>query len=214
MAESGQKISRRERQKQEREARILEAAGAIFARKGYHQATIREIAELADVADGTIYNYYNDKRDLLMAITRHVIAGTTASSLAAHEAEDDRAFITSILSERLAFVRENFEFTRALLSQVWTDDVFREQYLTEVIGPLLQVLEGYLRSRIDAGTVREVDTGVIVRAMVGSFLIFVLLLDSEEEAVYRGLSHDTLAQNLADFFLLGLEARGEAPGGA
>ena len=61
-----QPMSRRERLKQEREARILEAAAAVFARKGFHQATIREIAELADVADGTIYNYYADKRDLLV----------------------------------------------------------------------------------------------------------------------------------------------------
>ena len=60
-----QSLSRRDRQKREREARILDAAAAVFAQKGFHQATIRDIAELADVADGTIYNYFDNKLDLL-----------------------------------------------------------------------------------------------------------------------------------------------------
>jgi AcrR family transcriptional regulator len=199
-------VSRRERLRQEREERILEAAAAVFARKGFHQATIRDIAEVADVADGTIYNYYSDKRDLLVAITRQVISNATFEALAEFEPKDDEAFLTALLRDRLDFARRNFDFSRVLLSQVWTDEVFRTQYLGEVINPLLQVMEGYLQARVQAGTIRPVNTRVVVQAMAGSFLIFVLLSEPGEDGLFTGASHGELAAELADFFLRGLQA--------
>ena len=208
-----QPVSRRERLKQERQARILEAAAAVFARKGFHQATIREIAQLADVADGTIYNYYADKRAMLVAITRQVITNTTSQTLAEFQAKDDRGYLMAILGERLEFAWHNLDFTRVLLSQVWSDDVFREQYLNEVVGPLLTVMEGYLSTRIEAGTMRPTNANVIVRAMAGSFLIFVLLAEPGQGGLCPGVSHEELAAELAEFFLHGLEMRPESTKG-
>ena len=46
--------------------RILDAALEIFARKGFHEAKISEIARTAGVADGTIYLYFKNKDDLLI----------------------------------------------------------------------------------------------------------------------------------------------------
>ena len=74
MVDAGQQepLSRRERLKRQREERILDAAAAIFAEQGYHQATIHDVAVQADVADGTIYNYYDSKFDLLIAILSRI----------------------------------------------------------------------------------------------------------------------------------------------
>jgi AcrR family transcriptional regulator len=202
-----QPISRRERLKQERQDRILESAAAVFARKGYHQATIRDIAELADVADGTIYNYYASKRDLLLAMTQHVIADSAGEVLQAFQAEDDRAFLTAILSDRFRFIERNSDFVRAMMTEVWTDQSFRSQYFNQVIAPLLQSMEGYLQTRIDAGSVRPVNTWVVVRAMAGSFLIFLLLSQPEHIELGTELSLDDIVTELVDFFLLGLRAR-------
>lgn len=48
--------------------RIIEAASKIFAEKGYEGATISEIAKEAKVADGTIYEYYQNKENLTIGI--------------------------------------------------------------------------------------------------------------------------------------------------
>jgi TetR/AcrR family fatty acid metabolism transcriptional regulator len=47
--------------------RILDAAIVVIAEKGYWQARVSEIADRAGVADGTIYLYYKNKEQLLMA---------------------------------------------------------------------------------------------------------------------------------------------------
>lgn len=58
----------RERQKADRERRILKSAARLFRQSGYEGAKIERIAEAAGVSSGTIYNYYQNKGDLLVAI--------------------------------------------------------------------------------------------------------------------------------------------------
>jgi TetR/AcrR family fatty acid metabolism transcriptional regulator len=55
-------------QRNEKLKRIIEAGEALFVEKGFHRATVREIAKLAGVGVGTIYEYYPDKEALLLAI--------------------------------------------------------------------------------------------------------------------------------------------------
>ncbi|MGD2096195.1 MAG: TetR/AcrR family transcriptional regulator [Desulfobacterales bacterium] len=45
---------------------ILEAAVKVFARQGFHQSTVAQIAKEAGVADGTIYLYFKNKDDVLV----------------------------------------------------------------------------------------------------------------------------------------------------
>lgn len=46
--------------------RILEAAVKVFARQGFRQCTVAQIAKEAGVADGTIYLYFKNKDDILV----------------------------------------------------------------------------------------------------------------------------------------------------
>ncbi|WP_370162189.1 TetR/AcrR family transcriptional regulator [Limimaricola soesokkakensis] len=57
----------RERQKADRQRRILEAAVAAF-RESYRAARIEDLAAKAEVSVGTVYNYYPTKGDILMAV--------------------------------------------------------------------------------------------------------------------------------------------------
>ena len=57
----------RERQKAAREKRILQAAVTKFRADGYRSARIEDLAEMAEVSVGTVYNYYQTKGDILIA---------------------------------------------------------------------------------------------------------------------------------------------------
>lgn len=60
--------SRRERRKERTYRHLLEAAEKLFRSKGYDATTVEEIAEAADVAKGTFFNYFENKASLLSAI--------------------------------------------------------------------------------------------------------------------------------------------------
>jgi len=69
--------------------RILRAAVDVFARSGYFNAKVSEIAKAAGVADGTIYLYFEGKEDLLITIFREHTRGYL-HSLEAHLADVKR----------------------------------------------------------------------------------------------------------------------------
>jgi AcrR family transcriptional regulator len=60
--------SRRERKKREARRRIYDAAFVLFLEKGFDATTVEEIAERADVAKGTVFNYFPRKTSLLAAL--------------------------------------------------------------------------------------------------------------------------------------------------
>ncbi len=62
-------LSRREREKQQRESEIVSAAERVFYLKGYNDASMDEIAREAEFAKGTIYQYFTGKEDLYFAVT-------------------------------------------------------------------------------------------------------------------------------------------------
>jgi len=51
-----------------KEKDILEAAIKVFAEYGYHVAKISKIAEIANVATGSVYVYFKNKEDILLKI--------------------------------------------------------------------------------------------------------------------------------------------------
>ena len=61
-------VGLRAKHKADRHRRILEAAAELFREAGYEGAKIEAIAAAAEVSVGTIYNYYRNKGDILVAI--------------------------------------------------------------------------------------------------------------------------------------------------
>jgi AcrR family transcriptional regulator len=60
--------NRKERQKEELKAKILESAKELFIEKGYDATSIRNIAERIEYSPTTIYLYYKDKDDIFYAL--------------------------------------------------------------------------------------------------------------------------------------------------
>jgi len=63
---------RRLREKENRCNTILKAAETLFGRKGYHQTSIEEIADLAEVSTGAVYFYFKNKEDLLIKLMQEI----------------------------------------------------------------------------------------------------------------------------------------------
>ena len=68
-------MSRRARRKTETLRRIEEAGWHLFTTRGYEATSTREIAEAADIAAGTLFNYFPEKRSLLIHLMQRQIDG-------------------------------------------------------------------------------------------------------------------------------------------
>lgn len=68
MGASGKKSRKKSRNKPAKRDSILKVAEKLFAKKGFHEATVAEIAKKAGVSEGTIYEYFSTKEALLFSI--------------------------------------------------------------------------------------------------------------------------------------------------
>jgi len=53
----------------EREKGILDVAWALYAERGYENVPMAEVAHAAGLSEGTLYNYFRDKRDLVLRVS-------------------------------------------------------------------------------------------------------------------------------------------------
>jgi TetR/AcrR family fatty acid metabolism transcriptional regulator len=62
-----------DRKKDDKRKLLLDAAIEIFSQRGYHEATISEIANKSNLSDGILYQYFQNKEDLLFSIANRKV---------------------------------------------------------------------------------------------------------------------------------------------
>jgi AcrR family transcriptional regulator len=77
-------------------ARLMDAAVEVFARRGVERASANEIAQAADVSNGTFYNHFRDKDDIVTAVAFRIAGDVVRRVDEAMAGLDDAA-------ERVAF---------------------------------------------------------------------------------------------------------------
>jgi TetR/AcrR family fatty acid metabolism transcriptional regulator len=98
-----------ERSKRER---ILGAAQVVFARNGYFQAKMEEIAELAEVGKGTIYEYFSSKQDLYKEMFRMILGQYTGQVVAINADQlTVEARVRYLIEMHLRYMMDNRQHT-------------------------------------------------------------------------------------------------------
>ena len=202
---SGRPLSRRERLKQEREQRILDAAAVVFAQSGYHRTTIRDIAQRADVADGTIYNYFDSKFDLLMAIMAQLAdLEKMPEDLIAARDRDMRDFVAAAFAERMDRIEQGEEMLKAILPQVFVHADLRERFYREYVLRIATLLEPFIEGQISTGHVRALDVSLVTRLVQGMFVGLLILRILGDEPLRT--KWDEVPELLATLILDGLRS--------
>jgi AcrR family transcriptional regulator len=70
-SEPGERRSRREERKEETRQELIAAAGHVFAREGFHGASLEQIARHAGYTTGAIYWHFKNKDNLFLAVYEH-----------------------------------------------------------------------------------------------------------------------------------------------
>ena len=88
-----------------RKKQILDAALEVFTRKGFAEATTAEIVQKAGVAEGTICNQFQSKRELLLAAVKSFIITEPFLNIFEHVEETDYpAFLTAVPENPIDFI--------------------------------------------------------------------------------------------------------------
>ena len=182
--------------------RILEAAVRVFARQGFHQSTVAQIAKQAGVADGTIYLYFKNKNDILIQFfsfkakqvfdrfRREVARGADSSEklgnlIRAHLAEFQRDPDMAVV-----YQIETHQSRRLAEEQIREMAKMYQDLLAEIVEEGQQ--EGFIRRDVYVGLVKRFILGA-VEETIGSWL-------------HTGRSYDlvSMAEPLVDLLIRGI----------
>lgn len=101
-------LSRKERERNFRRQEIIAAAIKLFANKGYEHSTLDEIAEASEFGKGTIYNYFQNKEEIYLAIIEEILDDhTKLMQEIAATSKDLKSFLTRLTKEGIKKSLEN-----------------------------------------------------------------------------------------------------------
>jgi TetR/AcrR family transcriptional regulator, fatty acid metabolism regulator protein len=156
--------------REQRRREILGAAVEVFARKGFAEARIREIATAAGVAEGTIYLYFQGKDDLLLTAFRDAVTDfcTSIRSVLASE--------MPFLNRMERFIRFQFEriegspaLAAVLLLESRQTSTFYGAPVREVLREYASAIDELLESGVADGSIRaDASLPIARRILIGS----------------------------------------------
>jgi AcrR family transcriptional regulator len=187
-----------------RQGQILQAAAKVFAEKGFSHATIRDVAQAAGIADGTIYNYFKNKDALLLGILDQLNETPERAAQFAEAASLGLEQWTHQYFQKryAAFSGEGRRVFQVVLAEALGNRELRAAYAGQVAQPTYAVAEAFFRQWMAEGALRPLDPAVTTRLVSAMFLgVLVLQLIGDpvldtHEAELPGLMADLILHGL------------------
>jgi TetR/AcrR family fatty acid metabolism transcriptional regulator len=198
--------SRRERRIERRRNEIVTAAAQIFAEKGYAHTTTKDLAEAADMAEGTLYNYFEGKREILLAILNEMRFPIDALLQDARPLTTRDDFVRVVENGLDIFVSQ-LDFTRALLTEIWVDDTIMNELIIGRMQYIGNAIKGFIAKRIEAGNFRPVDPEAATSMILGGFVALIAPVLRGIQPAPTQEERRRLAQTAVDLLFDGLRVR-------
>jgi AcrR family transcriptional regulator len=195
-------VTRRDRRIVARREQILAAAEDVFARRGYRGATTKEIAAAADVSEGTLYNYFANKRDLFIGLMRSR-TDDLIGAIAEVRSDSVEGAMVELLAGQFTRMRTQRQF-RLFLQEARLDPELNQALVEDVLPRISREVEGVMAGLIAAGVMRRVDPEIANWTLMGAVVGLALFADLGAAPVLEVVAPEELAAQVSDVFINGL----------
>ncbi len=183
----------------ERRGQILDAALTVFARKGFHAASVSDIVRAAQVARGTFYLYFPSKRELFEALVDSLMADLDRGIKRVDLSADAPAPLEQLESNvlwLLSLPKARPAMLQILLWEAVGLDEALDKKLDSFHQRMFALTQRSLELGIEMGLVRQCDTRLTARFLVGSVkevLLSLLVREDLEGVELAGLVRELVA---------------------
>ena len=192
------------RKNTEKYYRIIQAATKIFARKGFYQAKISEIAREAQIADGTIYIYFENKDDILISLFEEqmkVVLDNMVIQLS--QEQDPEKKLQKFALTHMQLIEQNQDMAEIIQVEVRQSSKFMKEYKNEKFIQYLDLIADIVREGQEKGVFKKsVIPGVAKRAFFGA-------LDEMSRfwvlSTRKQYDINTAAKEISQYFLNGIQ---------
>lgn len=175
---------RRNQEKQEVRAAILQASSDLFLERGYANFSLRQVAERISYSPGTIYLYFRDKDDVLITIMGEGVARFTEMLISAAATPDPRERLAQIGRAYIAF-GVGYPAYYQLMFMQRTDYLIRDDNAPQPILEIFALWRTVVEDAMQAGVLRHgdpVSTGDTLWALLHGSVSIALLMPNFDQA--------------------------------
>jgi AcrR family transcriptional regulator len=147
---------------------ILDAARAVFSRKGYSETAVEDVAEEAHIAKGTLYLYFKSKEDLYLAALASDLRLLASESRREIEAAGNfREKLRVFLRIRLDYCKSRQDFLRIYLAEYGSMFIKAPQspYLSQLLRENMRYLAKVIEEAIERGEIAPVPAGPLAASV-------------------------------------------------
>ena len=154
----------------DKHSKIIHAAIKVFARKGFFNARISDIAKEAKVADGTIYLYFNNKFDILITLFEEEIGKLILEIKQLIKDETDPAKKLEIFAlYQMRLVKNKKELVEVLQLEIRQSNTYMKEYRNTKFIEYIDIIAGIIQEGQKTGLFRKgIDPGIAKRAYLGA----------------------------------------------
>jgi TetR/AcrR family fatty acid metabolism transcriptional regulator len=149
--------------------RILRAAIEAFSEKGYAEATISEIAGRAEVANGTIYGYFENKEDLLLSISEEHFKADLEHLKQAFNGNNPRTKLKLFMQYYFQQYLDDLEYIVVFLTMIQFNRRFYRSRAYKSQYKYVTELEKMIKRILEEGGVGDVNIRVFRNMFLGAF---------------------------------------------
>ncbi len=154
--------------KEEKKRKIIDAAIKIFARNGYFNSRVSEIAKEAGVADGTIYIYFSSKEELLSAIFDEALqVFVEESKNILKEIKDPIEKLKKIVCLHLKHLGSNRDLAMVFQIEFRHNIVFMERLTKTRLADYFKIIEGVISEGQQKGLFKELNPRFCAKILFG-----------------------------------------------
>jgi len=172
--------------------RIIHEAAGEFARLGFDQANINTIAELAGIGKGTIYLYFENKRELFLAMLRFIAQAQMASIRAALAQEGTLQQRLERLFRAFAHLAEQESDTfNVYMSALYGVNRAFQDEATKLLREYVAVIALLLQESQVRGEITTINieaTALMVLSLTESYVLSARVLGRSEHAIAQEAS--------------------------
>ena len=156
---------------------ILDAAKAVFAEKDFHRATIKDVATRAGVADGTVYNYFENKNALILGLMDRFNQSDNREMDFAKLAPDNlETFMREYTRERFkALNDEGMSLFQAVLPEILSNEELRTLYRERIISPTFAAAESMIATIMDSSDLTHDEVMLNLQLEAAMFVGLIVL---------------------------------------
>jgi AcrR family transcriptional regulator len=188
----------------ETRARILKSALRLFARRGYDGTTTRDLAEAANVAEGTLFRHFPNKKAILVEVATQGWVEILTDLLTELSGMGSYKAVEQVMKSRMLHLHENADMLRVCFMEAQFHPDLREHIQAEVIAKMTDVAEAFFQTAMDQGVYRQMDPRMVARVFLGMFAIAGFSQSTIMSPGAAAAEMQGMAEGLADIFLNGV----------